>query len=235
MQAQNQQLVMLHLASKRPSMSRRSHIVYRNVLLNTHVLSLLSLFFLVNWELNWVWSPLSWMCPKKVRDVSRKRLHGNNFCPPPKKTYVFAHVNVVITQNSAQRRSLCWLRRSTRYRSKSRVRLERSSPLLKRNVCSIRNLGMTSDIISESQTLKRHWLIFKHFIIQWCSSFFFSKVKTLADDDPWLDDTAAWVEKSRKLAKEKEMAEKRVRRRTCHLLIVYGFALQLAVIALNLL
>ncbi|XP_060792302.1 U4/U6.U5 tri-snRNP-associated protein 1 isoform X2 [Neoarius graeffei] len=37
------------------------------------------------------------------------------------------------------------------------------------------------------------------------------KVKTLADDDPWLDDTVAWVEKSRKLAKEKEMAEKRAK------------------------
>ncbi|CAJ1052552.1 U4/U6.U5 tri-snRNP-associated protein 1 [Xyrichtys novacula] len=36
------------------------------------------------------------------------------------------------------------------------------------------------------------------------------KVKTLADDD-WLDDTAAWVEKSRKMAKEKEMAEKRAK------------------------
>ncbi|KAB5548783.1 hypothetical protein PHYPO_G00059570 [Pangasianodon hypophthalmus] len=37
------------------------------------------------------------------------------------------------------------------------------------------------------------------------------KVKTLADDDPWLDDTAAWVEKSRQIAKEKEMAEKRAK------------------------
>ncbi|KAM4583936.1 U4/U6.U5 tri-snRNP-associated protein 1 [Odontesthes bonariensis] len=36
------------------------------------------------------------------------------------------------------------------------------------------------------------------------------KVKTLADND-WLDDTATWVEKSRKLAKEKEMAEKRAK------------------------
>ncbi|XP_071361755.1 U4/U6.U5 tri-snRNP-associated protein 1 [Trachinotus anak] len=36
------------------------------------------------------------------------------------------------------------------------------------------------------------------------------KVKTLAEDD-WLDDTAAWVEKSRKMAKEKEMAEKRAK------------------------
>lgn len=36
------------------------------------------------------------------------------------------------------------------------------------------------------------------------------KVKTLADDD-WLDDTAAWVEKSRTLAKEKELAEKRAK------------------------
>ncbi|XP_044203252.1 U4/U6.U5 tri-snRNP-associated protein 1 [Thunnus albacares] len=36
------------------------------------------------------------------------------------------------------------------------------------------------------------------------------KVKSLADDD-WLDDTAAWVEKSRKMAKEKEMAEKRAK------------------------
>nr|XP_046274621.1 U4/U6.U5 tri-snRNP-associated protein 1 [Scatophagus argus] len=36
------------------------------------------------------------------------------------------------------------------------------------------------------------------------------KVKTLAGDD-WLDDTRAWVERSRKLAKEKEMAEKRAK------------------------
>ncbi|XP_028839477.1 U4/U6.U5 tri-snRNP-associated protein 1 [Denticeps clupeoides] len=37
------------------------------------------------------------------------------------------------------------------------------------------------------------------------------KVKSLADEDPWLDDTSAWVEKSRKLAKEKELAEKRAK------------------------
>uniref|UniRef100_A0AAR2L4Y6 U4/U6.U5 tri-snRNP-associated protein 1 n=1 Tax=Pygocentrus nattereri TaxID=42514 RepID=A0AAR2L4Y6_PYGNA len=37
------------------------------------------------------------------------------------------------------------------------------------------------------------------------------KVKTLGEEEPWLDDTAAWVERSRKLAKEKEMAEKRVK------------------------
>lgn len=36
------------------------------------------------------------------------------------------------------------------------------------------------------------------------------KVKTMAEDD-WLDDTCAWVEKSRKLEKEKEMAEKRAK------------------------
>lgn len=36
------------------------------------------------------------------------------------------------------------------------------------------------------------------------------KVKTLAEDD-WLDDTAAWVERSRKISKEKEMAEKRAK------------------------
>ncbi|XP_070842953.1 U4/U6.U5 tri-snRNP-associated protein 1 [Chaetodon trifascialis] len=36
------------------------------------------------------------------------------------------------------------------------------------------------------------------------------KVKTLAEDD-WLDDTSAWVERTRKLAKEKEMAEKRAK------------------------
>ncbi|KAM7394467.1 hypothetical protein PAMP_021270 [Pampus punctatissimus] len=36
------------------------------------------------------------------------------------------------------------------------------------------------------------------------------KVKSLADND-WLDDTSAWVERSRKLAKEKEMAEKRAK------------------------
>lgn len=36
------------------------------------------------------------------------------------------------------------------------------------------------------------------------------KVKTLGEDE-WLGDTAAWVERSRKLAKEKEMAEKRAK------------------------
>ncbi|XP_060912544.1 U4/U6.U5 tri-snRNP-associated protein 1 [Labrus mixtus] len=36
------------------------------------------------------------------------------------------------------------------------------------------------------------------------------KVKTLAEDD-WLDDTAAWVERSRKMAKEKELADKRAK------------------------
>ncbi|XP_037106772.1 U4/U6.U5 tri-snRNP-associated protein 1 [Syngnathus acus] len=36
------------------------------------------------------------------------------------------------------------------------------------------------------------------------------KVKTLAEDD-WLEDTAAWVEKNRLAAKEKEMAEKRAK------------------------
>ncbi|KTF78287.1 hypothetical protein cypCar_00011757 [Cyprinus carpio] len=39
----------------------------------------------------------------------------------------------------------------------------------------------------------------------------FRKVKALGDEEPWLDDTAAWVERSRKLAKEKEMAEKRAK------------------------
>ncbi|KAL2094744.1 hypothetical protein ACEWY4_009463 [Coilia grayii] len=37
------------------------------------------------------------------------------------------------------------------------------------------------------------------------------KVKTLGTEEPWLDDTAAWVERSRKMAKEKEMAEKRAK------------------------
>ncbi|KAK2872802.1 hypothetical protein Q8A67_022699 [Cirrhinus molitorella] len=37
------------------------------------------------------------------------------------------------------------------------------------------------------------------------------KVKALGDEEPWLDDTVAWVERSRKLAKEKEMAEKRAK------------------------
>lgn len=37
------------------------------------------------------------------------------------------------------------------------------------------------------------------------------KVKVLGDEEPWLDDTAAWVERSRTLAKEKEMAEKRAK------------------------
>ncbi|XP_034282210.1 U4/U6.U5 tri-snRNP-associated protein 1 [Pantherophis guttatus] len=37
------------------------------------------------------------------------------------------------------------------------------------------------------------------------------KVKSLGEDDPWLDDTAAWIERSRKLQLEKEMAEKRAK------------------------
>lgn len=37
------------------------------------------------------------------------------------------------------------------------------------------------------------------------------KVKALGEDDPWLDDTAAWIERSRKLQQEKEMAEKRAK------------------------
>ena len=45
------------------------------------------------------------------------------------------------------------------------------------------------------------------------ASFFsvFRKIKTLGEDDPWLDDTAAWIERSRQLQKEKDLAEKRVR------------------------
>lgn len=38
----------------------------------------------------------------------------------------------------------------------------------------------------------------------------FRKIKSLGEDDPWLDDTAAWIERSRKLQVEKELAEKRV-------------------------
>uniref|UniRef100_A0ABM5F3C3 U4/U6.U5 tri-snRNP-associated protein 1 n=1 Tax=Pogona vitticeps TaxID=103695 RepID=A0ABM5F3C3_9SAUR len=37
------------------------------------------------------------------------------------------------------------------------------------------------------------------------------KIKTLGEDDPWLDDTAAWIERSRKLQQEKDMAEKRAK------------------------
>ncbi|XP_015263822.1 PREDICTED: U4/U6.U5 tri-snRNP-associated protein 1 [Gekko japonicus] len=37
------------------------------------------------------------------------------------------------------------------------------------------------------------------------------KIKSLGEDDPWLDDTAAWIEKSRKLQIEKDMAEKRAK------------------------
>uniref|UniRef100_A0A6I8NI15 Spliceosome associated factor 1, recruiter of U4/U6.U5 tri-snRNP n=1 Tax=Ornithorhynchus anatinus TaxID=9258 RepID=A0A6I8NI15_ORNAN len=37
------------------------------------------------------------------------------------------------------------------------------------------------------------------------------KVKTLGEDDPWLDDTAAWIERSRQLQKEKDLAEKRAK------------------------
>ncbi|CAM2116840.1 unnamed protein product [Caretta caretta] len=37
------------------------------------------------------------------------------------------------------------------------------------------------------------------------------KIKSLGEDDPWLDDTAAWIERSRKLQVEKELAEKRAK------------------------
>ncbi|XP_066466289.1 U4/U6.U5 tri-snRNP-associated protein 1-like [Tiliqua scincoides] len=37
------------------------------------------------------------------------------------------------------------------------------------------------------------------------------KIKSLGEDDPWLDDTAAWIEKTRKLQMEKELAEKRAK------------------------
>uniref|UniRef100_A0A6I8SAK9 SART1, U4/U6.U5 tri-snRNP-associated protein 1 n=1 Tax=Xenopus tropicalis TaxID=8364 RepID=A0A6I8SAK9_XENTR len=37
------------------------------------------------------------------------------------------------------------------------------------------------------------------------------KIKSLGDDELWLDDTAAWIEKSRKLQMEKEIAEKRAK------------------------
>uniref|UniRef100_A0A2K5SI89 Spliceosome associated factor 1, recruiter of U4/U6.U5 tri-snRNP n=1 Tax=Cebus imitator TaxID=2715852 RepID=A0A2K5SI89_CEBIM len=37
------------------------------------------------------------------------------------------------------------------------------------------------------------------------------KIKTLGEDDPWLDDTAAWIERSRQLQKEKDLAEKRAK------------------------
>jgi len=37
------------------------------------------------------------------------------------------------------------------------------------------------------------------------------KVKALGEEEPWLDDTAAWVERSRKMAKEKELADKRAK------------------------
>ncbi|XP_041324272.1 U4/U6.U5 tri-snRNP-associated protein 1-like, partial [Pyrgilauda ruficollis] len=38
------------------------------------------------------------------------------------------------------------------------------------------------------------------------------KVKTLGEEEPWLDDAAAWIERSRALQREKELAEKRVGR-----------------------
>nr|XP_014432294.1 U4/U6.U5 tri-snRNP-associated protein 1 [Pelodiscus sinensis] len=37
------------------------------------------------------------------------------------------------------------------------------------------------------------------------------KIKSLGEDDPWLDDTAAWIERSRKLQVEKDLAEKRAK------------------------
>lgn len=35
-------------------------------------------------------------------------------------------------------------------------------------------------------------------------------MKTLGEEEPWLDDAAAWIERSRALQREKELAEKRV-------------------------
>ncbi|XP_051631622.1 U4/U6.U5 tri-snRNP-associated protein 1 isoform X2 [Manacus candei] len=37
------------------------------------------------------------------------------------------------------------------------------------------------------------------------------KVKTLGEEEPWLDDAAAWIERSRALQREKELAEKRAK------------------------
>ncbi|KYO44176.1 U4/U6.U5 tri-snRNP-associated protein 1 isoform B [Alligator mississippiensis] len=37
------------------------------------------------------------------------------------------------------------------------------------------------------------------------------KIKALGEDDPWLDDAAAWIERSRKLQQEKDLAEKRAK------------------------
>ncbi|XP_074192818.1 U4/U6.U5 tri-snRNP-associated protein 1 isoform X2 [Rhinolophus sinicus] len=37
------------------------------------------------------------------------------------------------------------------------------------------------------------------------------KIKALGEDDPWLDDTTAWIERSRQLQKEKDLAEKRAK------------------------
>ncbi|KAL1763127.1 U4 tri-snRNP-associated 1 [Sigmodon hispidus] len=37
------------------------------------------------------------------------------------------------------------------------------------------------------------------------------KIKTRGEDDPWLDDTAAWIERSQQLQKEKDLAEKRAK------------------------
>lgn len=42
-------------------------------------------------------------------------------------------------------------------------------------------------------------------------SSLFRKIKALGEDDPWLDDTAAWIERTRQLQKEKDLAERRVR------------------------
>ncbi|XP_024605186.1 U4/U6.U5 tri-snRNP-associated protein 1 [Neophocaena asiaeorientalis asiaeorientalis] len=37
------------------------------------------------------------------------------------------------------------------------------------------------------------------------------KIKALGEDDPWLDDTAAWIERTRQLQKEKDLAERRAK------------------------
>ncbi|KAL1763979.1 U4 tri-snRNP-associated 1, partial [Sigmodon hispidus] len=37
------------------------------------------------------------------------------------------------------------------------------------------------------------------------------KIKTRGENDPWLDDTAAWIERSQQLQKEKDLAEKQAK------------------------
>lgn len=139
MQDPNQQRGMLPSALKRPSTSLKYLFHNRHFSLALRISFLISLFS-SKLRAKLGLKPLELNEGKKGERyaIGLTLLHINEalFC-----IHVHTH-NLVITQNWAPRRSRCWPKWSTPYRSDSRLRSERSWLRLKRNVCSIRNLGM---------------------------------------------------------------------------------------------